>query len=119
MRRKKRGSNTLGCFVRQENCAVCYAGSFLARTAMGTTNALVSLCVRDMQGQRAVLATNAVVQGLPNLSTALAADIINRYALHTGVVMINLSDLQTFEYVRPIDETNVQKLVRSMLVSRG
>ena len=92
---------------------------FLTRTAMGTPNALVSLCVRDMQGQRAVLSTNAAVQDLPNLSGALAADIINRYAMHTSVVMINLSDLQTFEYVRPIDETNVQKLVRSMLVSRG
>lgn len=77
----------------------------------------LSICVKDMRGERALLSSNIAPPPLADIGTAVGTAIQQHYTMHTGAVLVDLDALHTWEYLRDIDEGNVEKLVANILVS--
>lgn len=75
-----------------------------------------SVCICDMVGQTAVLTAGIPPEPLQNVHKIPGLRVRQHYAMHTGMVRVDISRLQTWEYIRDIKEENVQKLFDNILV---
>ena len=76
----------------------------------------VSLCIKDMRGQSAVLRAEDVVPPLPDNNDIPGLEVRKHYTMLTGMVLVNLATLHPFPYIRPLDADKVDMLVRNILV---
>ena len=75
-----------------------------------------SLCICDLDGQTVLRYVENIPTPLSIEEKTVGLDVRKHYAMHTGMVRVNVLDLQSFEYARDIKDEDVEKIVANMLV---
>lgn len=75
-----------------------------------------SLCIHSMNAENVVLTASAIPTQYAVTDKSAGIDIRNHYAMHTGLVMVDVRALHCFEYIRDIKNENVEEIFQNILV---
>lgn len=81
-----------------------------------TQSGAPSLCIHDLGSQTVLRYADNVPIPLRIGEKTVGLDVRKHYAMHTGMVLVNVLSLQSFEYVRDIKDENVKDIVANMMV---
>ena len=70
----------------------------------------------DMGKETVLCNADTTLLEMPNLSRAVGVSVRKYYAMHTGMVLVDITALCSWEYVRDITDVNVDRLVKNLLV---